>query len=403
MHFCHEYRLFMRPDRRSKRQSHLEYYQQHGIAPVRYDLSSLDAHFDRRRSLYNKLGLASLAFTGMKVLEVAAGTGHNSLYVSAQLPETLVLLEPNPAAIQHIRSTYAGFQQPHTSPALITDKLEDFQPAETYDIVLCENWLGTSPHERGLLLKLVGFLHRGGVLVITTVSPIGFVPNLLRRYFSCHIAAPSLSFDKRTEILESAYGPHLEKLGAMTRNLTDWVHDNMMNPAYFGLCLSAPAVLELMGDRLEVLGAYPSFVEDWRWFKGLHGDVRAINQHFLSEYWRKCHNFLDSRHTPTLGDRDSNQTLEEAAKALLLAIEASEDAVLNAGDVQQSIAAVGGRFAVFANLIPEDFVDARAGFAEIAPLVLSPAKATVGVIAGLSEFNSLFGRETSYLALQRAR
>ena len=52
----------------SKRQSHLEYYEEHGIAPVVYDIRNLDAHFDRRRSLYNKLGLNSLAVSGSTVL-----------------------------------------------------------------------------------------------------------------------------------------------------------------------------------------------------------------------------------------------------------------------------------------------------------------------------------------------
>ena len=386
----------------SKRQSHLEYYQQHGIAPVRYDLSSLDAHFDRRRSLYNKLGLPSLAFAGSNVLEVAAGTGHNSLFIAAQHPKTLVLLEPNQTAIDHIHAAYAGFEQPHTKPELITEKLEDFTPPERFDIVLCENWLGTSGHELGLLSKLASFLRLGGVLVVTTVSPIGFVPNLMRRYFACHLAPPSLSFDKRTDILASAYASHLSQLGAMTRNVTDWVQDNMINPAYFGLCLSSPAVLSHLGEPFEVLDAYPAFIEDWRWFKALHDNERAINKHFLSEYWRKCHNFLDTRHTPFVGDPATNQSLEQAAQALLKSIESSEDAVLHNGDVTHTTGVVADRFNEFLGLIPDVFADARVSLQQLAPLVREPGKVSPQTIAGLTEFAKLFGRETSYLALQRA-
>ena len=383
-----------------KRQSHLEYYQQHGIAPVRYDLSSLDAHFDRRRSLYNKLGLTSLAFAGAHVLEVAAGTGHNSLYIAAQHPISLTLLEPNPTAIDHIKSTYAGFKQSHTVPKLITDKLEVYEPSECFDIVLCENWLGTSPHELTLLSKLTRFLTPGGILVITTVSPIGLVPNLLRRYFSCHLAPPTLPFSQRTELLVNALGSHLSRLGGMTRNVADWVHDNMMNPAYFALCLSAPAALAHLGERFEVVGTYPSFIEDWRWFKSLHGSARAINEHFLSEYWKKCHNFFDSMQASTSGDFVLNQAFEHAAEVLLRSIEASEDAVIHAGDVEQSVALVHQRFLEFVSFIPQTLSETKEAIAEIMPLVRTPLLVTADRLAGLTQFSGLFGRETSYLALQ---
>lgn len=386
----------------NKRQTHLEYYQQHGIAPVRYDLSSLDAHFDRRRSLYNKLCLTSLSFAGSDVLEVAAGTGHNSLFIAAQHPKKLLLLEPNQTAIDHIYSAYAGFELPHTRPELITEKLEDFRPASLFDIVLCENWLGTSKHELDLLSKLASFIKPGGVLVITTVSPIGFVPNLMRRYFACHIAPFSLSFDKRTEVLSSAYGSHLNQLGAMTRNVEDWVQDNMINPAYFGLCLSSPAVLSRLGGAFEALGAYPAFIEDWRWFKALHDEERGINKHFLSEYWRKCHNFLDSRPVPFVGDSAINQALEKAALMLLSSIEASEDALLHNTDLHHTSIEVAERFNDFLALVPDAFTEAIGGLREIVPFVREPSMLDARKMANLSSFAKLFGRETSYLALQRA-
>ena len=69
-----------------ERQTHLEFYREHNIAPVRYDLSNIDAHLERRFSLYAKLGLLPLSFAKSSVLEVAAGTGHNSLYPAHLLP-----------------------------------------------------------------------------------------------------------------------------------------------------------------------------------------------------------------------------------------------------------------------------------------------------------------------------
>ena len=65
---------------------HLEYYTRYGINPVRYDLSDLQLHLDRRGSLYRTLGVTPLAVRGARVLEVAPGTGQNSLYLARLAP-----------------------------------------------------------------------------------------------------------------------------------------------------------------------------------------------------------------------------------------------------------------------------------------------------------------------------
>lgn len=384
-----------------KRQNHLEYYKQHGIAPVRYDMSSMDAHLDRRGSLYNMLGLLPLAFRGAKVLEVAAGTGHNSLYIAAQMPKRFVLLEPNPTALEHIKGVYSSFDRPHSSPDVIAATLEDYEIDEPFDIIICENWLGTSEHETALMRKLAGFAATNGVLVITVVSPIGFVPNLLRRFFVPYLAAAHLEFDARTKILEDAYRPHLMSLPSMTRSATDWVHDNMLNPAYFGLCLSAPMVIAQLGGTFEVARSYPSFEEDWRWFKGLYGEFRQRNKNFLEEYWKKCHNYLDSRAATFASDAVRNKSLEENALKILKAVEDHEDAHLHKGDIAGAASAVYIAYERYLADIPAELAKARSALAELGPFLQNPSSISSELMAGMGLFGSLFGRETSYLSLMR--
>ena len=41
---------------------HLEYYKARGLAPVAYRTDDLQAHFERRDSLYRSLGLPPAAF-----------------------------------------------------------------------------------------------------------------------------------------------------------------------------------------------------------------------------------------------------------------------------------------------------------------------------------------------------
>ncbi len=385
----------------TKRQNHLEYYRQHGIAPVRYDLSSMDAHLQRREALYNKLGILPFAFKGASVLEVAAGTGHNSLYLAQLKPARLLLLEPNATAVEHIDAAYAGFVLPHTAPEIVTQTLQEFEPSESFDVVLCENWLGNSDHELALLDKLSHLVVPGGALVVTTVAPIGFVPNLLRRFLVPYLVSPDMDFEVKSEVLEKAFAPHLNTLGAMTRNARDWVQDNMLNPAYFGLCLSIPTVIARLRANFDVVGASPSFAEDWRWFKSLAGVDRAINGHILDEYWRKAHNYLDHRQPASLGDPDAANHLERLAYEILAAVEAHEDThIAYQTHVPSAAEKVRELLVEFIGALPAELPAVKA-LQEFADLAFGLPAVVVDAVSQMKHFNSLFGRETSYLSLVR--
>jgi 2-polyprenyl-3-methyl-5-hydroxy-6-metoxy-1,4-benzoquinol methylase len=385
------------------RQTHLEYYREHQIAPVRYDLSDLDAHLERRFSLYTKLGLPPLCFADANILEVAAGTGHNSIYLAQLLPSKLVLLEPNEVAIDYIRDTYKAFAMPHTTPDIVCETLEEFAPTKPFDIVICENWLGTSAHETALLGKLANMVAKQGIMVLTTVSPIGFVPNLLRRLLSLYLAPDDKSFAERTEILTSAFSSHLKTLAHMTRNHIDWVQDNMLNPAYFTLCLSIPMVIERLGQQFLACGSLPTFSEDWRWFKGLHGDHCQSNSHFLNQYWQKAHNFLDYRESACRGIADNNLRLEMKALALLDAVATHENLHISKNSAAASLTPVINALDDFIISIPPLFANAIAGLQEVRHMIKEPGTIQINAVNAMSSFAGLFGRETAYLSLTRMK
>jgi 2-polyprenyl-3-methyl-5-hydroxy-6-metoxy-1,4-benzoquinol methylase len=385
--------------------AHLEFYSEHQIFPVNYDLSDLDAHLQRRRALYNKLGLLPLTFRDSNVLEVAAGTGQNSLYLAQTKPSKLVLLEPNKIGLESIYNNYKTFNRSHTSPEIISQTLEEFNPIGNFDIVICENWLGTSAHEQTLLIKLGNMVANHGMLVLTTLSPVGFVPNLLRRFLSLYLAPINANFQKRTELLISAFANHLDTLPEMTRNKTDWVQDNMLNPAYFGLCLSLPQVIGILGKQFDVSGTSPSFMEDWRWFKSLHGSQHEYNEHFLSEYWKKSHNFLDHREKPFALKKNhiKNMCLEENAINLLHLIAMHEDNYFREEDVTKLEHAIIAALNEFIFYIPKSFSAAIAGLNQIKQLIQSPNMITVESVSKLNDFKALFGRETIYVSLMKVK
>lgn len=377
--------------------THLEFYTKHDIAPVDYRMDDLDAHLQRRGSLYRMLGLLPGAIRGADVLEVAAGTGQNSLYLASRMPRSLTLVEPNPAGLRRIEALYKSVSLPHVAPSVVNTTLETFEPPHPYDVVICENWLGRSDHERALLRKLAGFVRSEGALAVTAISPIGLIANILRRAIAVGVAHPGLSFEARTERLARTFGPHLSTITAMTRSVTDWVQDNLINPAYYDLVLTIPAIVDELGPSFEIVGASPSFAQDWRWFKALHGDARAVNQHLLSEYRRYCHNYFDYRAQPAAGDPSLNERLERDALALIDAVRDLESAALAGASTAASRERVAGLCHALAGGLP---ADGGPALAEAARWLATDAP-DPEAIARSTGFGSLFGRETLYVLLVR--
>lgn len=381
--------------------SHLDYYRQHGIAPVRYDLSDLDAHFQRRAALYRGLGLLPLAVRGAHVLEVAAGTGQNSLYLASLMPASLTLIEPNPTGARGIEAAYAGLSRDHTRPTLIECTLEHYSPARTFDVVICENWLGSSAHERALLAKLATMVAPSGVLVITFIAPEGMLPNIFRRALSACVARPDLPFERRTAILVEAFAPHLATIRGMTRSPEDWVHDNMMNPAYFDLCLTLRMALDEVGREFQAVGTSPLFRRDWRWFKALHGGRFEFNQTLLDECDRLAPCFLDYRVEQPGEGSTAAGWLQGEALGLLEDVRAFERETVagrsTAGEARGKMRARARRIADGLKELAPDLAIAAAEACEL----LARDSLAAADIAAARPFAAWFGRETLYLSLER--
>jgi hypothetical protein len=182
-------------------------------------------------------------------------------------------MEPNPEAYENVESLYVQFQGPNTPPAIFQCRLEDFFPERRHDIVICENWLGSSSCDRELRRRLMALGNKYSMLVMTVFSPIGILPNLLRRIIS-HWVSQGLLNREETQRLTDLWAPHLNSMTAMTRSHEDWVIDNMVNPAYLGICVSPINILEQAVARFRLNATYPKFITDLRWL----GHCRTINR-----------------------------------------------------------------------------------------------------------------------------
>jgi hypothetical protein len=63
--------------------SHFEFYIYISISPPHYFTFNQREQFERLATLYPSLGLLSEAVSGLRVLEVAVGSGKSSLYLAS--------------------------------------------------------------------------------------------------------------------------------------------------------------------------------------------------------------------------------------------------------------------------------------------------------------------------------
>jgi predicted O-methyltransferase YrrM len=381
---------------------HLSFYKKHSISPVRYEMSSLDEHFQRRDAVYRSLGLPAVAFKGARILEVAPGSGQNSLYLASRSPLSLDLVEPNPKGVSDIRDAFARYGNQLVQPAIHEQSFETFQPDTTYDVVICENWLGSLPNELALVRHLSELVAEGGVMVITAVPLSGFFPNVIRKLFALRLMKSEQKFEQQTELLLEAFSPHLATIAGMTRSHTDWVHDCMVNPHYLNVALPFENLMDSVDPSLEFLGTTPRFSVDWRWFKQMIGENRQYNSLLLESSAREAHNFISYLSTcPPM----------EASRGVKLAelFGSGYQQALDWADAQND--SNNAR----ADKLSRQFVATLDGLSELlAPVMRSAAdglheaanlwkKDSIEAkdIAEMTDFSSLFGRETVYVALSR--
>ena len=382
--------------------SHLQFYKQHGISPVNYDLSDFGAHLERRDSLYKSLGVLTLAFRDASVLEVAAGTGQNSLYIASLRPKNLTLLEPNPVAIEKIKQVYREFSDYVCAPTIVEQMLENYIPPDTFDIVVCENWLGASEHERQLLVKLGSMVAADGILVLTVVTPVGLISNLIRRALSVKLSNPNDEFEDRTTILSNAFDAHLKTISSMTRNTKDWVQDNMINPAYFGLSLTLPMVFRELENEFDIIESNPKYRQDWRWFKSMFGKNKQLNEQFLEEYIKNNHNFIDYRFIHTENYELDNKLLETTSSRLNDLVCAFEKSYLNKSnplEPAREIITLIDELIEQCGKMPKEILQSL----KEATSLLKKDTLLVEDVSNMDYFSKMFGRETMYISLQKTR
>lgn len=286
--------------------SFVGFYRQHDISPVHQDISDLERHYTRRDSLYRHLGLPPAFLAGRTIAEFGPGSGHNAIVTASLRPARYVLIDGNPRGIAETRDILARYGASMDVCQIVESDFETFETGERFDLVLAEGCLPFQREAETLLTHIARFVRENGVLVITTVTPVSIVSEIMRRLVRDTVIAASAPVDQQLPLIRPLFGPHLATLPGASRSLDDWLLDNVIRPLWDTRTLSIPRVIDLIGDQFDVYGASPAFLTDFRWYKQVHGTERGFNANAMTRYFSINANLIDTRielpaHTPEFG------------------------------------------------------------------------------------------------------
>jgi len=276
----------------------LQFYGEHSISPVSQDISDFEAHRQRRLGLYRALGIAPALFRDADVLEVAPGSGHNSIVTASLGLASYRLVEPNKVGYDSLIKMMSSVSN-HCVIEIFNDRFEDLILEKSYDIVLCEGLLPGLTDNENFFNRLVEALIPGGVLVVTCVDSCSYFFESLRRYVGLILLSESgnLKFEEKVRVLGEAFGTHLSSLRGVTRPLEDWVSDNLLNPAAFGQSaenmFSIENFLDFCGDRMFFYHASPNLFSDPRWYKATPASPCEFNETPRKEYELNLHRLIN--------------------------------------------------------------------------------------------------------------
>ena len=275
----------------------LQFYGANKISPVDQNISDIEIHFKRRLDLYREIGLPTIFFESKEVLEVAPGSGYNSIVI-ANLPIKLYdLVEPNPTGFDKMVDLFTKTKSNKTEIKFHNTTLENYKD-KLYDIVICEGLLpGLNDHEI-FLKKLITHVKVGGILVLTTVDSVSVFFETLRRYLAILLIKNNnlIDFNSKVAFLTKTFSNHIASLNGATRSIEDWVIDNLLNPATISIAnqneFSFSKSINLLSDNFIFYGSSPNFISNYKWYKNIQDDF-TYNEGIILDYESKIHNLLN--------------------------------------------------------------------------------------------------------------
>jgi SAM-dependent methyltransferase len=218
--------------------------------------------------------------------------------------------------IKRLFASYPDWQRNVEIKPMFLDEYARQAGGAQFDVVLCEGVLSGVPNPEEILRQTAGFVAPGGVLVITCIDPISYFPDTLRRLCAQCLIRQDQSLQEQVALLLPVFGRHLARLKGMSRPHEDWIIDNLINSASIGRLCSIPEAIMVAAGAFTFYASSPHFVTDWRWYKAIAGELTAINQMAIDQYWQQVHNFLDAQQLAAARPAQANRMLHELCRGV---------------------------------------------------------------------------------------
>lgn len=280
----------------------LEYYNMNRIIPVHQGLP--DTNFElfkyQRKKLYQNLGIQLSLLENRNILEIGPGVGDNARVLSMQNPASLDLVDGNTESVKALREKVENSELSGHKTRVLNISLDKFSlpsyildSGGGYDLVVCEGVINGNKNPSKFLTRVSSFVKPGGILVITSVSPLGIVDQSLRRLYKVHAKKLFPAYIDQVNYLASIFNSHLEQLPT-SKKIEDWVQDAILHPLTDDYIFSSKDAAINLIDNFSVIGSSPRILVDFRWHKGLTFESRE-SSHFISQFEDYEPIFIDQR------------------------------------------------------------------------------------------------------------
>lgn len=375
--------------------SHLSFYGDNQISPVRQDIDDFAAHTRRRDALYRHLGILPAFIRGRSVVEVGPGSGHNSLHTASLAPSRYVLVEGNRRGIMDINALFAEAGGLPSWVEIVASSIECFETDEQFDFVFCEGLLSGVPNPEEVLDRLSALTKEGGVMTVTCVDHLSHFSETVRRALAQRLVSPDDELGDKVAAILRMYAPHLELLQGMSRRHDDWVIDNLIHPGSIIPIINIPELVVVLAERFDFYSSSPRFISDWRWYKSIVSADAGFNNGAIEQYWAQAHNLLDHEFILPPRAITDNQRLYDLCTTARTALQQFE--------LTRNSSFIG----TFVEILREITADVS-GFNELAAEGLSEAAALLvkekidpQMVAQAKKFARLFGRGQQYISFSK--
>lgn len=289
----------------------LDAYRALECVPTRQDISDLDAHFHRRNALLRTLGIIPSHLSDKRIIEFGPGSGENSIFLASLRPERYTLVDGTKSSIRSVEA-YRRKYYSTVNTELVHSDFFDYQSCVKFDAVFCEGAIPTQSEPERLLKHISDFVDVGGVLVITCVDAVSFLPEAIRRLLARIFIGRAKLTSNDTLPLLSFFKLDLDSLDGMSRRREDWVFDQIIHP-WSGPPFAMDQAIAVLAESFSPQGTSPRFFNDWRWYKAVCNSNDRFSDLLCHSYLSNVHNLLDYRITLPEAGVEKNRFLMKKA------------------------------------------------------------------------------------------